>query len=168
MPIEDTPLHQDRQSPVARLETSQFKAAIASVPLVSIDLVVRCGDRYLLGMRTNPPAQNTWFVPGGRIRKNELLADAMRRLVQEELGLPDDHPPATPRGTYEHFYDTDFSGDTTASTHYVVLAHAMTLPDTGIALPDTQHSRYVWLTRDDILASPDVHRYSKSYFLENT
>ncbi|NYE25228.1 GDP-mannose mannosyl hydrolase [Pigmentiphaga litoralis] len=167
MPIENVPLHRDRQPTLDRLDTPRFKAAVGSVPLVSIDLVVRCGDRYLLGLRTNQPAQNSWFVPGGRIRKNELIGEALRRLVEEELGLPHDHPPATPRGTYEHFYDTDFSGDMTASTHYVVLAYAMTLPDTGLELPVSQHSQYTWLERDAILARDDVHRYTKSYFLEN-
>ncbi|WP_082016616.1 NUDIX domain-containing protein [Cupriavidus sp. IDO] len=40
--------------------------------------------------RRNPPAQDSWFVPGGRIRKDEPIAAALRRLLQEELGLTEE------------------------------------------------------------------------------
>ena len=60
------------------LDKSTFTTVIDSSPLVSIDLVVldREGN-VLLGERLNRPAQGYWFVPGGRITKNESLADAL-------------------------------------------------------------------------------------------
>ena len=58
--------------------------------------------RYLTGLRSNPPAQGAWFVPGGRIRKNEPLALALDRIAREELGLHAMAAAWTPCGVHEH------------------------------------------------------------------
>lgn len=45
------------------------------MPLVSIDLMIKnAQDQMLWGRRNNRPAQVYWFVPSGRICKNEGLA----------------------------------------------------------------------------------------------
>ena len=68
------------------LET--FQLVVASTPLVSIDLVVEnAHGELLLGLRNNRPAQGSWFVPGGRVLKNESLDDAFVRLARDELGV---------------------------------------------------------------------------------
>ena len=70
------------------LSTQDFATVVRSTPLVSIDLIVENAQgEYLLGKRTNRPAQGFWFVPGGRVQKDETLADAFARLTQAELGL---------------------------------------------------------------------------------
>ena len=57
-------------------------------PLISIDLLVQNEHgEYLLGLRNNRPAQGYWFVPGGRVLKNETLDGAFKRLTFEELGI---------------------------------------------------------------------------------
>src|SRR3954466_13792753 len=54
------------------LSDAQFADVVRLAPLVSIDLVIRDPDGdVLVGLRTNAPAKGFWFVPGGRIRKNE-------------------------------------------------------------------------------------------------
>ena len=56
------------------LGDKEFREIIKNAPLVSIDLIVKNREgKILLGLRINKPAQNTWFVPGGRIRKDETL-----------------------------------------------------------------------------------------------
>jgi colanic acid biosynthesis protein WcaH len=40
-----------------------------------------------MGWRENEPAKRTWFVPGGRIRKDEKIADAFERIIRTETGL---------------------------------------------------------------------------------
>lgn len=70
------------------LSTQDFATVVRSTPLISIDLIVENAQgEYLLGKRTNRPAQGFWFVPGGRVQKDETLADAFARLTQAELGL---------------------------------------------------------------------------------
>ena len=56
------------------LSNADFLTVVRLTPLVAIDLIVTDGNRrILLGHRRNRPAQGTWFVPGGRITKNETL-----------------------------------------------------------------------------------------------
>ncbi|MDF5000441.1 NUDIX domain-containing protein, partial [Vibrio parahaemolyticus] len=69
------------------LSKQRFSQVIESTPLVSIDLVIEDeSGQVLLGERLNRPAQGFWFVPGGRILKDEKLEDAFARLTLEELG----------------------------------------------------------------------------------
>lgn len=148
-----------------------FKAAVAAVPLVSLDLViVRGGSEILLGLRTNRPAQGYWFVPGGRIHKNERMQPALARIAQQELGLGaalvarDITSQAL--GAFEHFYSDCFAGDVGISTHYVVLGHRLDVPaDFALPVADTQHSALRWWPIAQALAAPDVHQFSKDYLL---
>lgn len=67
----------------------RFVELVRALPLVSVDLVlVRDRREVLLGLRTNRPAQGSWFVPGGRILKDEKRADALTRVAARELGSP--------------------------------------------------------------------------------
>ena len=149
---------------VPALPTDAFRQAVASVPLVSIDFLVRdTGGRYLVGQRCNAPAQGWWFVPGGRIRKNERIAQALARLQREELGSACVGVPQFV-GTYEHFYDTNFACEPGSSTHYVVMAYVLELEGPAPELPVAQHGAYRWLTPAELRADADVHAYTRAYF----
>jgi colanic acid biosynthesis protein WcaH len=145
------------------LPEDTFKTVIASTPLVSIDLVVKNNaGQYLLGYRNNKPAQGYWFIPGGRILKDERKNDAFTRLVKAELGIDLVISDAEFDGVYEHFYDDYVFGDE-VSTHYVVLAYQLAVDIALDDLPDVQHSQYKWFDKDDMLAANDVHIHSKWY-----
>ncbi|WMD23875.1 GDP-mannose mannosyl hydrolase [Achromobacter seleniivolatilans] len=149
------------------LAQADFRQAVEMLPLVSIDLLLRdASGRYLTGLRTNPPAQGAWFVPGGRIRKNETLRNALQRIARDELGLPIAPDAWQPRGVYEHFYGTNFSGEAGRSTHYVVLAYEADLSLDIACLPQAQHHSYRWLPAEVIAADPGVHPYTQAYFKE--
>ena len=147
------------------LSDSLFKQVMAFTPLVSIDLVVRDSrGRVLLGKRKNRPARNTWFVPGGRILKNECLDDAFWRLTQQELGLPTKRKDARLLDVYEHFYADSVFGDE-VDTHYVVLGYLIDWPDIDVQdCPQEQHEAYHWFTLEEAQASPEVHSHTKNYF----
>lgn len=149
------------------LDVDTFRTVVASAPLVSIDLIVRRSDGYvLLGQRINRPALGYWFVPGGRIRKNESLDQAFLRLTDEELGAPYPRSSAKLLGIYEHFYTDSVFGDfdQSPSTHYVVVGYELMLDDDLVSLPLQQHSGYRWLHTQDILNASDVHINTKAYF----
>ena len=94
------------------LDRDTFKTIIDTTPLVSIDLLVRNAQgQILVGIRVNRPAQGYWFVPGGRILKNERLAEAFSRLTEAELGLKLDIKHARYLGLYEHLYDDSIFTD---------------------------------------------------------
>jgi colanic acid biosynthesis protein WcaH len=148
------------------LSQTDFLTVVRLAPLVAIDLIVTDGHRrILLGHRRNRPAQGTWFVPGGRIRKDETLDTAFRRIVSDELGVASAARSAARFfGLYEHHYDDNFAGAEGIGTHYVVLAHAMTLNGTVPIGRFDQHSEYLWLPADQLLARDDVHENTKAYF----
>ena len=139
---------------------------IRLTPLVSIDLVVRSPDgRILVGYRKNEPAKGCFFNPGGRITKNETMAAAFRRISLAELGVEKQIEQARFLGVYEHFYTTNNPEVEGFGTHYVVLTYELTAPLQDSRLPNDQHGEFAWLTKAELLKSPQVHQYTKNYFL---
>jgi colanic acid biosynthesis protein WcaH len=146
------------------LEKEQFSSIIKNTPLVSLDLVVRNNkNEILLGKRTNKPAKGYWFVPGGRIRKDESLDNAFTRLTETELGMAIERKTARFIGPYEHFYQDNTFNDQ-FSTHYVVLGYEVHMDEIINDLPNDQHEQYRWITETDLLQADDVHIHTKWYF----
>lgn len=148
------------------LNKKEFQTVISSTPLISIDLLVKNSQgEYLLGYRTNQPAKNCWFVPGGRILKDESIDDAFIRICKNELRIRAVRKDAKFLGPYEHFYpDYVFGND--VSTHYVVLGYEITVDIDIPALPNERHNQYKWFTKQDLLAGDDVHLHSKWYLCD--
>jgi colanic acid biosynthesis protein WcaH len=145
------------------LPNNTFQTIIESTPLISIDLLIKNSQgQFLLGFRNNKPAQGYWFVPGGRILKDESIENSFIRLLKDELGVSASIKDAQFSGVYQHFYsDNVFGYDVT--THYVVLAYKLELDIDLSDLPDVQHSDYQWFNTDELLSSNDVHKHTKWY-----
>lgn len=147
------------------LPPEQFRAVVASTPLVSIDLIVVNTDwKLLLGKRRNRPAQGYWFVPGGRIFKGETLDAAFRRLSREELGCEFVRSQASFQGVHEHLYADSVFGES-PSTHYVVLAYRLRVEPARLNLPNEQHSDYRWWDVDEASRSRLVHPNTQAYLI---
>jgi colanic acid biosynthesis protein WcaH len=145
------------------LDEETFKCVVAHTPLVAIDLIVENKKgKILVGRRKNSPAKGYFFVPGGRIFKNETIKEAFKRITFQEIGKEIDIALATFLGVFEHFYEESFFGDE-ISTHYIVLAYKLQIFD-DLSLPFIQHIEYLWLTIDELLNREDVHFYTKNYF----
>lgn len=149
------------------LDADTFRTVVASTPLVSIDLVVRNhAGHILLGQRLNRPAKGFWFVPGGRIFKNESLDEAFRRTTQTELGREFPRSQARLLDIYEHFYTDSVFGDETTSpdTHYVVIGYQLDI-GSGMVLspPEGQHDAYRWWDPQDMASSDEVHSNTRAY-----
>jgi colanic acid biosynthesis protein WcaH len=143
-----------------------FLDVVRLTPLVAFDLIVSDSEgRVLLGRRRNRPARGTWFVPGGRILKDETLDAAFARIAEAELGLSQlARSAARFEGVFEHHYSDNFAGEPDVSTHYIVLAYSLTLTDNSPLGRPEQHSEYVWLAPSELLARADVHDNTKAYF----
>ncbi|MFC4521571.1 GDP-mannose mannosyl hydrolase [Cupriavidus pinatubonensis] len=155
------------------LSSDDFLSVVRLAPLVAIDLIVTDPrGAVLLGCRRNRPAQGSWFVPGGRIRKGETLDDAFRRIVRDELGDTMGGPAcisarradAVLLGVYEHFYDDNFAGAAGIGTHYVVFGYRMTAGSVTLPRQEAQHSAYRWMLPAELLADDTVHANTKAYF----
>lgn len=147
------------------IDRKKFLEIIDTTPLVSIDLIIEnTQGKVLLGKRNNPPAQDYWFVPGGRIRKNELLSEAIQRISLTELGTAFRLSDANSLGAYDHIYDDNFTGSKDINTHYVALGYQLTIDDSFILKADEQHSDLQWWSKENLLVSTDVHKNTKAYF----
>ena len=146
------------------LDKKIFQTIVQNTPLVSIDLVIKnAQDQVLLGRRNNRPAQGYWFVPGGRIRKNETLAQAFKRLTCVELDQEFLLGDACFLGVFEHLY-ADSVFDSEASTHYIALGYQLIVDVSFDILPVEQHHKYQWFAINDLLNDAHVHENTKAYF----
>lgn len=146
------------------LNHEQLETAVSLTPLVSIDLIIlNQANEVLLGQRNNRPAKGYWFVPGGRILKNETFDRAFARISQSELGQALNIDNATFLGAYQHLYPDSRFGEH-LSTHYVALGYMIKLPEgVNLEIADSQHAGIKWMNFDDLLDDPEVHDRTKDY-----
>lgn len=150
------------------LSENKILQVIDAAPLVSIDLILRNGrGEVLLGRRVNRPAQGYWFVPGGRILKNERIASAIRRISRNELGFEISLAQARLLGAFDHLYEDNFLGVEGIGTHYVVLGFLHEMGDELAIRPDDQHSELKWWPVASLLSDPRVHPNVRQYFENN-
>ena len=143
-----------------------FINIIDATPLVSIDLILQnTNDEILLGKRVNRPAQGSWFVPGGCIKKNETIMDAMKRIALNELGIDIADHNVKLLGVFDHIYEDNYFGIDSVNTHYVVLAYMVKVQDDLEVITDNQHSEIKWWPVEKLMHTSDVHENTKVYFL---
>ncbi len=152
------------------LDDKSFQFLVRNAPLISIDLIVKNKkNQVLLGLRKNAPARNFWFVPGGRIFKNETFREAIQRIVKAEINLK--HEPTDFEyfffGVYEHNYADNYTGRKNYSTHYVVLAVILSYDFESKFSALSQHNEYKYFDISELLASDSVHHFTKQYFEEH-
>lgn len=139
-----------------------FLQVVKKVPLAAIDLILLDQrGRILLGKRRNNPAKGKWFVPGGRIQKNETFEKAIQRICREEvpsmrLGRPRFF------GAFEHFYRVNMSGNG-FGTHYVVLAYRLKIFPSQSLLVTRQHDCFRFFRPKEVLRTGAVHPNTKAY-----
>jgi colanic acid biosynthesis protein WcaH len=147
------------------LGNDDFAFIVRNAPLASVDIIIKDpAYNVLVGRRLNEPAKGHYFVPGGIIRKNETIRRAFARVLEAETGLRASIDEAKFIGVFEHFYDTNRFGDPAYGTHYVVLAHELSLTKRPCIRLDSQHSDIRWLSSSEVLLAADVHPNTKTYF----
>jgi len=107
------------------IPVSEYTKIVEQMPIVCIDAVIlNSKKQYLLIKRKNEPLLGDYWVPGGRLLKNETLDDAVVRKVRQELGITAHI--VMPLGVYEDFFDksplTLNSGLHTVSIVYLMVA----------------------------------------------
>ena len=153
------------------LSKSKFLEVVRNAPLISIDLCILKDREILLGKRTNPPAKNFFFVPGGRIYKSESMKNALDRILMDELAIYIKNKKQIfikELGIYEHFYDDNFLNNKEFATHYIVIAYLIPyeiLCKTRKNIISSQHSEFIWTSIDNVkLNSYKIHKYTLEYF----
>jgi len=70
------------------IDTNLYGKIREVIPTCCVDLVItNQRNEFLLLKRTESPAKGQWWLPGGRVHKNETLREAAFRKGREELGI---------------------------------------------------------------------------------
>ena len=121
----------------------EYKKILDRVPICCVDIIIKGHKGVLLVKRKNKPFSNTWWVPGGRVYKNEKLQDAAIRKVLEETGL--NIKISNKVGVYETMSDENIFEDMKSGTHTInIVFFAELLNNKNINL-DNAHLEYKWI-----------------------
>jgi colanic acid biosynthesis protein WcaH len=149
-PYEAMPVHEER------VPEAEYRAHLAHMPQVCVEVVLETDRGILLANRVNHP--RVWFWPGGRLYKGERLPDAARRVADEELGIAVDL--IEEFGPYAHFWR---ESEVEPSRHTVnVPFHARPQRDDPAITLDAQHSDYRFVET----VEPGMHTYVRQYLTD--
>lgn len=56
-------------------------------PRIGIGVIIKRGEKILMGLRKGAHGEGTWSFPGGHLEFNETFECCVRREVKEETGL---------------------------------------------------------------------------------
>lgn len=148
------------------LPKEEYARIMSTTPIPAVDIIVTNGNGHvLLGRRNDHPAKGYWFVPGGRLLRDETIQEAVHRISMRELGVP--LAPGRALGVYHHRHTTDAMG-TDTGCHYVVFAVSACWPSSEAVHPvpaDDSHENLRFWSVHSLLADAAVHEFTKNYFL---
>lgn len=117
--------------------------------LVSVAAVIE-GKQHeiLLIWEGDVPYHKQWVIPGGYVKPDETVKQAIVREVREETGLVT--IPTKLVGIYD-----DFTSEKDESIHHIVIAHKVDVVDGRVIFPQ-EATAYKWMSVEEALSSPDV------------
>lgn len=134
------------------LDDDLYRQVLESVPIACVDCVIIRDGKALLLKRADPPAQNEWWVPGGRVWKGERMRQTAYRKALTEAGL-DCHV-----GPIVHTAETIFDdGPGGVSVHSVNVCFLLWPKHDDPAVLDSNHLEFRWVD----LIEPGLHDYVK-------
>lgn len=151
------------------LELNKFKEIVQNAPLIAIDLLIIKNRKLLLGKRKNAPGKNSFFVPGGRIMKNEKIIEAFNRILNNETNFILNKKSISSFfiGFDEHFYDDNFLDNNEFNTHYIVLLFLLRFEDlesNNKVNLEEQHHEHLWFdSKKDFEIIANMNMFMKGY-----
>ncbi|MBB6476185.1 NUDIX hydrolase [Sphaerisporangium rubeum] len=106
-------------------------------------VVLDGAGRFLLVRRGRPPGEGLWSLPGGRVEAGESDAEALRRELLEETGLP------VTVGRLAGTVERPGPGGVVYEIHDYLAA-----PGGGTARPGDDAADVGWFTPDELAALP--------------
>ena len=124
---------------------------------IGVGAVVFKDDAILLVKRRNPPYQNQWAIPGGKLRFCEPLKVAVAREILEETGIVIDV--LEPVHTFEVISQNNDKIKADA-LHYVVIDYVANYQSGEILAADDAKSA-AWVSRENF-KKLDINQESKT------
>ena len=134
------------------IEQSKYNEILKLMPIVCVDLGIMKDNKIFLAKRNNEPCKGQWYIPGGRVIKNEELKDTAHRKALEETGLD---------CTIHNLLNIETAIYTTGinniPTHNVNICFKATIK-TGDVILNSENSEYMWVTKEES-KKYDLHPY---------
>jgi ADP-ribose pyrophosphatase YjhB (NUDIX family) len=128
------------------IEKNLYNLIIENVPILCVDGFIISDNKILLLKRNNYPAFGEWWVPGGRVLKNEELDNAILRKMKDETNLN------VKIISKFDIYETIFDNKHTVNVCYLLSTDSI---DVHI---NCEHSEYFWFQFENL---PELdHRIS--------
>src|SRR3989344_8353561 len=126
-----------------RIPESLYREILRNMPICCVDIVIKSENGILLVYRKNEPAKDTWWLPGGRIYKNEKMEDAVLRKSFEETGLKVKIKKQI--GAYETIFDKN-PFDNSFGVHSINICFVVEALNHEAKL-DNQSSSFKWINK---------------------
>lgn len=148
-------------SGVGGIPESLYAEIHRQMPIVCVDIIVRCGDGIVLIERDCEPARGEWWFCGGRVFKGENLQEAAQRIVSREAGLTIQNCILLGHGQTQFDADPFGHGEGTHTINFVFCTQVPEIDFLKLTLDDN-HTDYRIFKLPEIYAS-DMHPYIKRF-----
>lgn len=64
-----------------------YNQILENMPIACVDIAIVAEGAVLLVKRNDAPAKGEWWLPGGRVRKGEMMKETAARKAREEVGI---------------------------------------------------------------------------------
>ena len=139
----------------------QYNYILKNMPVFCVDWLIRCDDKYLLLQRTQQPLKGRYWHIGGRLRMDETVTQAARRLQEREIGR------YCGVGDIIGFSNYFFPKDEDArATHTPAITYLVDVDETFTPTPSETECNYIWTTslpKDLLIQSHFINNVSLKY-----
>jgi len=141
------------------IEQSKYNEILKIMPITCVDVCIVKDNKIFLAKRNNEPCKGQFYIPGGRVIKNEELKDTAHRKALEETGL--DCYILKMINVETTIYTT---GINQIPTHNINICFKATIKTGNIVL-NSENSEYIWVTKEES-KKYDLHPYVR-HSIEN-
>lgn len=140
------------------ISAKKYQEILKLLPIPCVDIIVVSDNKFLMGKRSEEPAEGTWFFPGGRIMKGETFEKTAIRKAREEIGLGIKKGSLKLLGVGETVFP-----EAKIPRHTVNVVFLIKIAGQNkLKLIKEHHSELVWFTK----ISPMWHPYVKHFLKE--